>query len=146
MDRPAKRPQPDFAPVRLRTRRDGWTPDLQRRFVAALSASRNVGTACLSVGKSRQSAYLLYRRADAASFRQAWDKALALLPPSPPPPLPPNPSCEVLAPYRPMRAPSRCFGIGTLRPLMPETASRQVSTYSTLSTSVAVPCCNEQAG
>ncbi|MEA3013139.1 MAG: hypothetical protein QOD42_1684 [Sphingomonadales bacterium] len=62
-----------FTPVRLRCRRDGWTPARQTAFILALRACRCVLEACRRVGLSSQSAYRLYRRPDAQSFRKAWD-------------------------------------------------------------------------
>lgn len=67
-----------FTPVPVRARRDGWTPDRQRRFVDALARTGNVQAAALSVGMGRGSAYALRARADAAGFRAAWDGALDL--------------------------------------------------------------------
>lgn len=67
-----------FTPVPVRARKDGWTPDRQRRFVAALARSGNVQAAAHSVGMGRGSAYALRARADAGAFRAAWDEALAL--------------------------------------------------------------------
>jgi hypothetical protein len=65
-----------FTPVRLRYRRDGWTPERQLAFILALSACRCVLEACRRVGVSSESAYRLYRRPGAESFRGAWDEAL----------------------------------------------------------------------
>lgn len=67
-----------FAPVPVRARRDGWTPDRQVRFVAALARTGNVQAAALAVGMGRGSAYALRARADAGEFRIAWDDALEL--------------------------------------------------------------------
>jgi hypothetical protein len=75
----------DFTPVRLRYRRDGWTPPRQRAFIAALAESRCVLEACRRVGKSPEAAYKLYRRPDAAGLRAAWDRALAGRAPAAPP-------------------------------------------------------------
>jgi len=69
-----------FEAVPVRFRRDGWTPARQRAFIAALAGCRCVLEACRRVGKSPEAAYRLYRRADAASFRAAWDAALARTP------------------------------------------------------------------
>jgi len=66
----------DFDPVPVRYRRDGWTPERQRTFIAGLRECRCVLEACRRVGRSSESAYKLYRRPDAASFRRAWDAAL----------------------------------------------------------------------
>lgn len=67
---------PSFTPVKFRARKDGWTPQKQVAFVAALAATASVGKAARSVGMTRRSAYNLYHRADAASLRAAWAAAL----------------------------------------------------------------------
>jgi hypothetical protein len=71
-------PQPGtlHATVPTRARHDGWTPDKQHDFIAALAESGCVKDACAAVGMSRESAYKLRARADASVFRQAWDVAL----------------------------------------------------------------------
>lgn len=66
-----------FAPVPLKSRHDGWSPDLQRRFVLALAEGAGVGAAARSAGKNRQTAYALRKRPGAGSFAAAWDAALA---------------------------------------------------------------------
>lgn len=67
-----------FTPVPLaRKRHDGWSPDRQQRFLAALHAMGVVATAAKSVGMSGRSAYRLRNRPEAASFAAAWDKLLA---------------------------------------------------------------------
>jgi hypothetical protein len=70
----------DFTPVPLRGRQDGWIPDRQRGFLLALRHLRSVCAAARFVGLSRETAYRLRRRPEAASFAAAWDKALALPP------------------------------------------------------------------
>jgi hypothetical protein len=72
---------PDFDPVPVRARRDGWTPERQRAFIAALRATLSISKAARAVGMSRKSAYRLRERPDAESFAAAWDKAFALRPP-----------------------------------------------------------------
>ncbi len=69
---------PDFPfdPVPLRERHDGWTPERQADFIAALAETGCVDMAAKAVGKSTQTAYRLRRHFDAQSFRQAWDAAL----------------------------------------------------------------------
>lgn len=67
-----------FTPIALRARRDGWTPERQVRFIAALAAIGVVATAARAVGKSGTSAYDLRERADATSFARAWDTALTM--------------------------------------------------------------------
>lgn len=65
---------PAFTPVPMaRSRRDGWTPERQRGFIAALAESGIVARAARAVGMSAKSAYVLRRRPDAESFAIAWD-------------------------------------------------------------------------
>lgn len=65
---------PDFKPVPLtRHRHDGWTPERQRGFIAALAQTGLVAQAARSVGMSSASAYNLRRRPHAESFALAWD-------------------------------------------------------------------------
>jgi len=68
---------PDFTPVPLRARRDGWTAERQRGFIAALVETRSPTHAARAVGMTREGAHALRRRADASSFAAAWDAALA---------------------------------------------------------------------
>jgi len=64
-------------PVRpARKRHDGWTPDRQRDFLAALHATGVVAAAARAAGMSAKSAYRLRARPVAASFAAAWDKLL----------------------------------------------------------------------
>lgn len=64
-----------FTPVPLRARCDGWDPSLQLRFIQALARGAKPGEAAASLGKNRQNAYALRRRAGAQSFAAAWDAA-----------------------------------------------------------------------
>jgi hypothetical protein len=77
---------PPFTPVPVRARRDGWTPERQRRFIAALAETRSAGRAARAVGMSREGAYQLRGRPGAESFVAAWDAALAWRPPTAPDP------------------------------------------------------------
>lgn len=72
-----------FAPVPLRARRDGWTPERQRRYVLALAATGHGGRAAALVGLSPQSACALSRRPGAEGFSRACAAArfLAAEPP-----------------------------------------------------------------
>ena len=82
-DSPGNPPQPDppaFDPVPVRARRDGWTPERQRAFIAHLHRRRCVDAAARSVGMSRESAYRLRRRTGAASFVSVWDAIIASRP------------------------------------------------------------------
>lgn len=69
---------PDFDPVPIRARRDGWTVERQCAFMAALHATRSVSKAARAVGMSRETAYRLRERPGAESFAAAWDAAFAL--------------------------------------------------------------------
>ena len=70
-------PPPAFTPVPVRARRDGWTPARQLRFIEMLVETRSPTRAARAVGMTKESAYALRRRVDAASFVAAWDAALA---------------------------------------------------------------------
>lgn len=66
-------PLPTFTPVPLsRSRHDGWTPERQRAFIAALAETGVVASAARAVGMGVTSAYNLRRRAGAESFARAW--------------------------------------------------------------------------
>jgi hypothetical protein len=68
---------PSFEPVQTNSsRRDGWLPERQSAFIAALNAMGAVAPAARAVGMSPRSAYKLRARPDAASFARAWDEAL----------------------------------------------------------------------
>ena len=71
-----RRPPPFFAPVPLRSRRDGWTVERQCGFLARLYVSGSVRAAARAVGMSRASAYRLRGRAGAEGFAHAWDHVL----------------------------------------------------------------------
>ena len=66
-----------FIPVSLRRRRDGWSPELQFRFIEMLAAGATPGEAAGRLGKNRQNAYALRGRPGAESFAAAWDAAVA---------------------------------------------------------------------
>ena len=74
--RASRRAGSSFTPVAVRARHDGWTPERQHGFIAALAESGCVLEACAAVGISPKSAYALRARPDASTFRQAWDVAL----------------------------------------------------------------------
>jgi hypothetical protein len=69
-----------FEPVpSASSRHDGWTPERQRGFIAALAMVGIVAWAAEAVGMSRKSAYELLRRAGADSgFARAWREARAM--------------------------------------------------------------------
>ena len=74
---PPKRLRPPwFIPVPLRERSDGWTPERQCLFLAALYTSGSVHAAARAAGMTRETAYRLRRRAGADSFAAAWDRIL----------------------------------------------------------------------
>jgi hypothetical protein len=76
--RPTHAPQaPDFDPVPVRARRDGWTEPRQREFVAMLAIGWRPGHAASRLGMSRKSAYALRARRGGESFAAAWDAAIA---------------------------------------------------------------------
>lgn len=69
----------EFTPVPRQTKRhDGWTPDRQRRFIAALADLGSVKSAAHAVNMTPEGAYLLRRHPQAEEFRAAWEAALAL--------------------------------------------------------------------
>lgn len=81
-----------FTPVpRRTTRHDGWSPELQRDYIAALAATGDIDLAAQSVGRTMSGAYRVRKSAGAAEFAEAWDKAMALYRARnpPPPPAPP---------------------------------------------------------
>lgn len=70
---------PAFTPVpRERERFDGWTPERQRGFIAALADTGSVKAAAHAVNMTPEGAYLLRRHPKGGSFRKAWEAALAL--------------------------------------------------------------------
>ena len=54
-------PLPDFAPVPLRYRHDGWTPERQRGFIEALADTGCVSRATAIVNMSLEGVYYLGR-------------------------------------------------------------------------------------
>ena len=67
---------PDFDPVPLRSRKDGWTPARQAAFIDMLAKRFRPGRAAGRLGMSRKSAYALRSRPGAESFAAAWDAAV----------------------------------------------------------------------
>ncbi len=57
---------------------DGWTPELQREFISRLAVTGSPGRACEEMGKNLSGMMKLYRSPLAASFRDAWSKAVEL--------------------------------------------------------------------
>jgi hypothetical protein len=69
----------DFAPVPRRNERvDGWTPERQRAFIAALAVTGSPRRACSAVGKAQWGADQLRKSDGAEAFNAAWDAALAI--------------------------------------------------------------------
>jgi hypothetical protein len=74
---PADDPLLAFAPyLHKQPRRNSITPELQRRFVAALAATGIVNQAARTIGKSMEALYKLRARPGAEGFAAAWDEAL----------------------------------------------------------------------
>src|SRR5690606_21166321 len=67
---------PPFYPVPLRSRRDGWSAEVQARVLARLAVAGSVAGAAERGGLGRDGAYRLRRRPGAESFAAAWDAAL----------------------------------------------------------------------
>ena len=68
---------PEFTPVpREKDRSNGWKPETQRAFIAALAETGSVKSAARRVGRAEVGAYLLRRHPEAEEFRRAWDAAL----------------------------------------------------------------------
>jgi len=65
-----------FTPVPVRARRDGWTPEAQRRFILQLARGDSADQAARRTGRSRQTAYALRSRRGGESFAAAWDSAI----------------------------------------------------------------------
>jgi hypothetical protein len=62
-----------FTPVpRATNRADGWTPEIQQRFIEGLADTGSVASACRMVGRSERSAYQLRRHPEGAEFAAAW--------------------------------------------------------------------------
>jgi hypothetical protein len=69
----------DFEPVQRRHKRpDGWTPALQRIYIAKLAELGSVNAATEALGKNRYGVEKLYKSPGAKGFRAAWDAAIAL--------------------------------------------------------------------
>jgi hypothetical protein len=66
-----------WVPVLRRPRSDGWTPQRQRDFIAALADGGCVEQAAREASMSVTSCYRLRRSPGAESFAAAWDAALA---------------------------------------------------------------------
>ncbi|MGX7925912.1 hypothetical protein ACWPMX_04975 [Tsuneonella sp. HG094] len=67
---------PTFDPVPRKPRHDGWTPERQRAFIAALADTGSVKRAAMHVNMSPEGAYYLRRQRGSEGFRRAWEAAL----------------------------------------------------------------------
>ncbi|HEX8401452.1 MAG TPA: hypothetical protein VF628_07065 [Allosphingosinicella sp.] len=65
-----------WVPVLRKPRSDGWTPQRQVDFIAALSDMGSVAGAARDVGMSVQSCYRLRRSPGAEAFAAAWEAAI----------------------------------------------------------------------
>lgn len=72
-------PHPEPLPaIHHRYREDGWTPDVQRKFIHALAACGSVVEACRVANRSASSAYRLRANPAAQAFRDAWTAATGM--------------------------------------------------------------------
>ena len=68
-----------FEPVRRRCKRhDGWTPERQRAFIAALARLGEVERAAQNLGRTGSGAFKVRTSAGGDGFADAWDGALTL--------------------------------------------------------------------
>ena len=68
-----------FTPVELKLKRaDGWTPEVQKAFIAALAVTGSPRQAAAAVGRSLNGAHELLDREGSESFAAAWAGALAV--------------------------------------------------------------------
>ena len=65
-----------FTPVPRRPHANGWTPEYQRAFIAALCATGSAPRAARAIGKHAFGAEQLRRAKGGSSFAAAWDAAL----------------------------------------------------------------------
>jgi len=72
----ARPPLPEFTPVPRKYRHDGWTPERQKAFIAALADTGSVTRAAAMVNMAQVNCYTLRRAPGADSFRRAWAAAL----------------------------------------------------------------------
>ena len=66
----------DFAPVPRRARADGWKPEHQRAFIAALAITGSPRIGARTIGKHQFGAESLRKARGGKSFAEAWDAAL----------------------------------------------------------------------
>lgn len=63
-------------PRLTRPRRDGWSPEVQQRFLDELAYTASPSLAAAAVGRTVRSAHRLRARADATAFRDGWAHAM----------------------------------------------------------------------
>jgi len=68
----------NFKPAPRQKRGNGWTPALQRKFIAHLALTGSPELASEAVRKNRHGVQKVYRDNRAEEFRGAWDAAVAL--------------------------------------------------------------------
>ncbi len=69
----------DFEPVpRKINRRDGWTPDLQRRFIRLIVETGTPQRAAAAINKRLSGIEAVYRDDEKGEFRASWDRAVEL--------------------------------------------------------------------
>jgi hypothetical protein len=68
----------NFKPAPRQKRGNGWTPALQKKFIAHLALTGSPELASEAVGKNRHGVQKVYRDNRAGEFRGAWDAAVAL--------------------------------------------------------------------
>ena len=68
-----------FEPAPRKFKRDnGWTPALQRKFIAKLAETGSSRLAAQALGKDRFGIEKVYKAEGADSFRAAWDRAVEI--------------------------------------------------------------------
>jgi len=69
----------EFEPVPRKTQRaDGWTPERQRAFIAALSATGSKRMAAIAIGMAPYGVDQLLKAEGNDSFKAAFDRAIAI--------------------------------------------------------------------
>ena len=68
----------NFEPAPRQKRGNGWTPALQRKFIAHLALTGSPELAAEALRKNRHGVQKVYRDNRAEEFRRAWDAAVAL--------------------------------------------------------------------
>jgi hypothetical protein len=69
----------DFTPVpRSHAKANGWSPDMQRMFIAWLAYYGSPTNACDELGKARSGIDKVFKSPGAEEFRASWDGAIAL--------------------------------------------------------------------